>query len=69
MNEVLKAASALPATSHTNLREIANLVAVELAYRRIDQRPDEPLAVGFPRLRSRHVARIQCGSGEPLRRH
>jgi hypothetical protein len=43
MKEVLEAASALPATSHTNLGEIANLVAVELAYRRIDQGLDQPL--------------------------
>ena len=47
MNQVLEAASALPATSHTNLTEIANLVAVELAYRRMEQRLDEPLAVDF----------------------
>ena len=49
MNEVLEAASALPATSHTNLTEIANLVAVELAYRRMDQRLDKPLTVDFRR--------------------
>jgi hypothetical protein len=44
MNEVLEAASALPATSHTNVAEIANLVTVELAYRRMDQGLDETLA-------------------------
>src|SRR5258708_39205337 len=32
MNDVLAAADALPAGSHTNLREIAELVAVELVY-------------------------------------
>jgi hypothetical protein len=45
MNVVLEAASALPATSHTNVTEITNLVAAELAYRRIDQCLDESLAV------------------------
>jgi hypothetical protein len=44
MKEVLEAASALPATSHTNMGEIANLVAVELAYRRMDQGLDQLLA-------------------------
>lgn len=44
MNEVLDAATALSATSHTSMAEIVNLVAVELAYRRIDQGLDEPLA-------------------------
>jgi len=43
MNEVLEAASALPETSHANMGEIANLVAVELAYRRMDQGLDQPL--------------------------
>jgi hypothetical protein len=43
MNEVLEAASALSAASHTSMAEIVNLVAVELAYRRIDQGLDEPL--------------------------
>jgi len=33
MNDVLAAADALPAGSHTNLREIADLVAVELVYK------------------------------------
>jgi hypothetical protein len=44
MKEVLDAASALTATSHANMGEIANLVAVELAYRRMDQGLDQPLA-------------------------
>ena len=44
MNEVLDAATALSTTSHTSMTEIVNLVAVELAYRRIDQGLDEPLA-------------------------
>jgi hypothetical protein len=50
MKEVLEAASALPASSHANMGEIANLVAVELAYRRIDQGLDQPLAAreGLP---------------------
>jgi hypothetical protein len=43
MQEVLEAASALPASSHANMGEIASLVAVELAYRRIDQGLDQPL--------------------------
>ena len=33
MNDVLAAADALPAGSHTNLREIADLAAVELVYK------------------------------------
>ena len=33
MEDVLAAADALPAASHTNLREIADLVAVELVYK------------------------------------
>jgi hypothetical protein len=33
MKEVLAAADALPAGSHTSLREIADLVAVELVYK------------------------------------
>jgi hypothetical protein len=45
MNKVLEAISVLPATSHTNVTEITNLVACELAYRRMDQGLDEPLAV------------------------
>jgi hypothetical protein len=44
MNEVLAAASALPVSSHVRMADIVNLVAVELAYRRIDQHLDEPLA-------------------------
>ena len=43
MSEVLEAASALSPTSHTTIAEIVNLVAVELAYRRLDQGLDEPL--------------------------
>jgi predicted translin family RNA/ssDNA-binding protein len=43
MKEVLEAASALSASSHTNMGEIVNLVAVELAYRRMDQGLDPPL--------------------------
>jgi hypothetical protein len=43
MKEVLEAASAIPASSHTNMGEIVNLVAVELAYRRMDQGLDPPL--------------------------
>jgi hypothetical protein len=46
MNEVLEAASALPATSRSSVAEIVNLVAVELAYRRIDQGLDQPLTPG-----------------------
>lgn len=48
MTEVLDAASALPPTSHTSMGEIADLVAVELAYRRIDQQLDPPLVEKFP---------------------
>jgi hypothetical protein len=44
MKEVLDAASALPPTSHANVGDIADLVAVELAYRRMDQGLDQPLA-------------------------
>ena len=33
MKDVLAAADALPASSHTNLREIADLAAVELVYK------------------------------------
>jgi len=44
MQEVLEAASALPASCHTNAGEIASLVAAELAYRRMDQGIDPPLA-------------------------
>ena len=33
MNDLLLAADALPAGSHTNLREIADLTAVELVYK------------------------------------
>jgi hypothetical protein len=36
MQDVLAAADALPAGSHTNLREIADLAAVELVYKRRD---------------------------------
>ncbi len=43
MKEVLEVASALTATSHANMGEIASLVAVELAYRRMDQGLDPPL--------------------------
>ena len=50
MHEVLEAAAALSATSHTRMAEIVNLVAVELAYRRIDQGLDEPLSA-FGRLK------------------
>ena len=39
MNDVLAAADALPAGSHTNLREIADLAAVELVYKRRDMAP------------------------------
>jgi hypothetical protein len=39
MTEVLLAADALPAASHTNLRDIADLVAVELVYKRRDLAP------------------------------
>ena len=46
LRERRRAAFALPANSHLNLEEIANLVAVELAYRRIDQGLDPPLAAG-----------------------
>ncbi len=45
MNKVLEAVTALPATSHTNVTEITNLLALELAYRRMDQGLDEPLSV------------------------
>ncbi len=39
MNDVLAAADALPAGSHTSLREIANLAAVELVYKRREMVP------------------------------
>ena len=39
MHDVLLAADALPAGSHTNLREIADLVAVELVFKRRDLAP------------------------------
>ncbi len=41
MKDVLAAADALPAGSHTNLREIADLVAIDLVYklRDDDRRP------------------------------
>jgi hypothetical protein len=40
MNEVLLAADALPAGSHANAREIADLAAVELVYKRRDTAPE-----------------------------
>jgi hypothetical protein len=39
MNDVLAAADALPASSHTNLREIADLAAVELVYKLREMAP------------------------------
>jgi hypothetical protein len=39
MNDVLAAADALPAGSHTSVREIADLAAVELVYKRRDFPP------------------------------
>jgi hypothetical protein len=39
MSDVLLAADALPAGSHTSLREIADLAAVELVYKRCDMAP------------------------------
>jgi hypothetical protein len=45
MNQVLEAASALPAASHTNLTDITNLVAIELAYRHLDQKAGEARTV------------------------
>ena len=39
MNDVLAAADALPAGSHTSVREIADLAAVELVYKRRDLPP------------------------------
>lgn len=39
MNDVLAAADALPAGSHTNLREIADLAAVELVYKLREMAP------------------------------
>jgi hypothetical protein len=39
MKDVLTATDALPAGSHTNLREIADLTAVELVYKRRDLAP------------------------------
>ena len=40
MKKVLAAADALPAGSHTSLREIADLAAVELVYKRRDIAPE-----------------------------
>ena len=45
MNEILEAVTALRSSSHTNVTDITNLVAVELAYRRMDQGLDAPPAV------------------------
>ncbi len=39
MNEVLAAADALPAGSHTSLREITDLAAVELVYKLREHAP------------------------------
>jgi hypothetical protein len=39
MNDVLAAADALPAGSHTSLREIADLAAVELVYKLREMAP------------------------------
>jgi len=39
MNDVLAAADALPAGSHTSLREIADLAAVELVYKLREKAP------------------------------
>ena len=40
MNDILAAADALPADSHMSLREIADLVAVELVYKLRETAPD-----------------------------
>ena len=40
MNDVLLAVDALPAGSHTSLREISDLAAVELVYKRRDMAPE-----------------------------
>jgi hypothetical protein len=40
MNDVLLAADALPAGSHTSMREISDLAAVELVYKRRDKAPE-----------------------------
>jgi hypothetical protein len=39
MNDVLAAVDALPAGSHTSLREIADLAAVELVYKLREMAP------------------------------
>ena len=41
MNDVLLAADALPAGSHTSVREIADLAAVELVYKQRDGKGSE----------------------------
>lgn len=40
MNDVLLAADALPAGSHTSLHQITDLAAVELVYKRRDMAPE-----------------------------